>query len=182
MFMHDTERPSDAAAIESLLDNVFGSNRKNKASYRLRDGVEPLHGLSRVVRQGNRLVGTVRFWPVRVRDLLAGSHTDALLLGPLAVDPGLRGGGLGSSLMQQALSLAENAGNKRILLVGDAAYYGRFGFVPVLPSFVTLPGGRDARRLLVRQSAALPSLPPVGRVEPARASEDEREMRPRLAS
>lgn len=168
MFMHDQERSADAAAIETLLDTVFGHDRLQKASYRLRDNVEPLSALSRVVRYEDRLVATIRFWPVRIRDLLTGGHTDALLLGPLAVDPTLQSAGLGSSLVERALEETEQAGHHRVLLVGDVAYYGRFGFRPVLPSFVTLPGGRDARRLLVRQSAAMASLPAVGKIEPSR--------------
>ncbi|MBO6505662.1 MAG: N-acetyltransferase [Kordiimonadaceae bacterium] len=166
MFTFDNERVSDEQDINLLLDKVFGDNRLEKASYALRAGVDPVPALSTVVRVENRLAATIRFWPVMVKDLILGSSDEALLLGPLAVDPALQGSGVGSALVRQSLAKANAAGFERILLVGEADYYARFGFVPVLPSFITLPGGRDARRLLVRQSARVSSLPAVGRLQP----------------
>ena len=53
---------------------------------------------------------------------------DALLLGPVAVHPTHQGEGLGSLLIRDVLERAEPAGWPRILLVGDAPYYERFGF------------------------------------------------------
>lgn len=166
MFTFDNERMSDGADINLLLDKVFGKNRLEKASYDLRSGVAPIHALSTVVRHADGLAATIRYWPILVKDLILGSSEEALLLGPLAVDPDLQGSGVGSSLVRFSLERASAAGFERILLVGDADYYGRFGFVPVLPSFITLPGGRDARRLLVRQSARFSSLPAVGTLQP----------------
>lgn len=166
MFTFDNERVSDMAGINLLLDTVFGENRLQKASYDLRAGVDPIHSLSTVVRHADGLAATIRFWPVLVKDMILGSSEEALLLGPLAVDPCLQGSGVGSSLVRYSLERANAAGFERVLLVGDAEYYGRFGFVPVLPSFITLPGGRDARRLLVKQSARFSSLPAVGTLQP----------------
>ncbi len=167
MFTFDQERVSDAPAISTLLDIVFGLARQNKASYALRRNVMPIAPLCQVVRGSGKLVASVRFWPVHISDMTTGEHHQAILLGPLAVDPHYQGSGIGSSLMEQSLSTAESLGYQRILLVGDTCFYHRFGFIPTLPSYITLPGGRDARRLLVKQSAILPSLPAVGRVEPA---------------
>lgn len=166
MYTFDNERMSDEQGITLLLDKVFGENRLTKASYELRVGVDPIRSLSTVVRHGDSLVATIRYWPVLVKDMILGSCEEALLLGPLAVDPALQGSGVGSSLVRYSLEKAKAAGYERVLLVGDADYYGRFGFVPVLPSFITLPGGRDARRLLVRQSARFCSLPAVGTLQP----------------
>lgn len=167
MYTFDNERVSDEQDITLLLDKVFGQNRHEKASYDLRVGVSPIQSLSTVVRQNEGgLVATIRYWPILVKDLIVGTVDEALLLGPLAVDPQLQGSGVGSSLVRYSLEKASAAGFERILLVGDAEYYGRFGFVPVLPSFITLPGGRDARRLLVRQSARVSSLPAVGTLQP----------------
>lgn len=164
MFKFENERMSDCADIELLLDAAFGADRFNKASYSLRDGVAPISSLSMVARCGPQLVGTVRFWPVLVHDLILAENTEALLLGPLAVKPELVGQGIGSKLVEKALTRVDGAGYKRVLLVGDCDYYAQFGFRPVLPSYITLPGGRDARRLCVRQSTALKSLPAVGKV------------------
>ena len=167
MISYGQERPFDKAQVEALLDEAFGPDRFSKSSYSLRENVAPITSLSRVARADGRIVGTIRYWPIPVRDLLRGTDTCALLLGPLAVAPAMHSFGIGGELMTQSLAAASAAGHKRILLVGDIGYYSRFGFESVLPNYITMPGGRDARRLLVRQSAALPSLPAVGKILPA---------------
>ncbi|WP_262691106.1 GNAT family N-acetyltransferase [Kordiimonas aestuarii] len=167
MINFDQERPFDKAQVEALLDVAFGPDRFSKSSYSLRENVGPVASLSRVARVDGRIVGTVRFWPILVRDLIRGSDMEALLLGPLAVAPSVQSHGVGAELMQRSLAAAAEAGHRRVLLVGDIAYYGRFGFESVLPNYITMPGGRDARRLLVRQSAAMKSLPAVGKILPA---------------
>ena len=64
----------------------------------------------------------IRYWPVRV------SGNRVLLLGPIAVHPTRQGEGLGGMLMYESLARAERLGWERVLLVGDAPYYSRFGF------------------------------------------------------
>ncbi len=64
----------------------------------------------------------IRYWPVRV-----GGHS-ALLLGPVAVHPTRQGEGLGGLVIRESLGRAARAGHARVMLVGDAPYYGRFGF------------------------------------------------------
>jgi predicted N-acetyltransferase YhbS len=54
---------------------------------------------------------------------------DVLLLGPVAVHPTRQGEGLGGLLINESLAEARRAGWERALLVGDAPYYSRFGFV-----------------------------------------------------
>lgn len=166
MFTFCLERSTDHPFIETLLDAAFGENRQSKASYRLRDGQPSIQHLNHVILDGAGDVrGTVRFWPVAVKDLISGKCHDAVLLGPIAVCPRLQKQGLGGKLLTTAVRTAEEQGHRRILLVGDCRYYEQYGFKTVLPNFITLPGGEDARRLMVRQSSALPSLPAVGRVE-----------------
>ena len=60
------ERPADAGDIEQLLDLAFGPNRLAKASYQYRDGVAPIPALSWIARDGAKLVGTIRYWPILV--------------------------------------------------------------------------------------------------------------------
>ena len=66
--------------------------------------------------------GAIRYWPVRV-----GGHL-ALLLGPVAVHPTAQGEGLGAALIRDTVEQARIDGWLRVLLVGDAPYYARFGF------------------------------------------------------
>ncbi len=117
------EKPDDWWDVEALFDLCFAPGREALSSYRLRDGIPPVSGLSLVARdRGGILAGAIRFWPVRVGD------APALLLGPVAVHPTRQGEGLGAVLMRDGLGGATRAGWSRVMLVGDASYYGRFGF------------------------------------------------------
>jgi predicted N-acetyltransferase YhbS len=162
MITFDQERPQDFAEINALLDAAFGPEWSKKSSNLLRINNPALAGFSSVMRAEKQVAATVRFTPVHVCDLFFGHHLDALLLGPLAVHPMMQGAGLGSELMKYALGAVDQAGFENILLVGDIAYYHRFGFKPVFPRFITLPNGRDAGRLLVRQPIQTDALPKIG--------------------
>jgi len=137
------EKTSDAAASEALLDAAYGPVRFEKPSERLRAGRSPARGLSLVAVEDGRVVGTVRLWQVA-----AGATRQALLLGPLAVDSACRNRGIGSALMRRALHEAGRRGHGAVLLVGDAAYYGRFGFAAERSRGLWLPGLADRNRLL----------------------------------
>lgn len=115
------EIPDDRWEVEALFDLAFAPGREALSSYRLRDGIDPVQSLCMVARDaGGILGGAIRFWPVRI-----GAH-GALLLGPIAVHPTRQGTGLGALLMEESLSRANDW--DRVMLVGDAPYYGRFGF------------------------------------------------------
>lgn len=137
------EKLSDAAAREALLDEGYGPDRFTKTSERLREGRLPAAGLSLVAVHCGRLVGTVRLWHVA-----AGPGLAALLLGPLAVHPQHRNRGIGATLMRRAIARARLAGHEAILLVGDAAYYGRFGFTAASTGELWMPGRFQRERLL----------------------------------
>ena len=135
-----TERPADATAREALLDTAYGPVRFTKPSQRLRERRDP--AVSLVALEQGHVIGTVRLWPVT-----AGGRP-ALLLGPLAVLPDCRCRGVGAALMRRALRAAAEAGHGAVLLVGDAAYYGRFGFTATKTGVLAMPGPYDPARLL----------------------------------
>jgi len=135
-----TERPADVAAREALLDLAYGPVRFTKPSQRLRERREA--ALSLLALEQGRVVGTVRLWPV------AAGGRPALLLGPLAVQPDCRRRGIGAALMRRALRAAAEAGHGAVLLVGDAGYYGRFGFTAEKTGGLTMPGPYEPDRLL----------------------------------
>jgi predicted N-acetyltransferase YhbS len=140
------ERRADQAARERLLDAAYGPVRFSKPSHKLREGRDPADGLSFVAVEDGRVVGTVRLWQVMAGNL-AGAGREALLLGPLAVDPAYRNRGIGSALMRRAMRDAQH-GHKAVLLVGDASYYGRFGFSAAKTGGLWLPGPYEQHRLL----------------------------------
>ena len=136
-----SEETDDRWDVEALFDLCFAPGREALSSYRLRDGIAALPGLSLVARdEGGILAGAIRFWPVRV----AGSA--AVLLGPVAVHPTHQGEGLGAVLIRDGLAAAGRAGWVRVMLVGDASYYGRFGFIRL--SGVHMPPPTNPDRVL----------------------------------
>jgi predicted N-acetyltransferase YhbS len=143
------ERAADAAPREQLLDLAYGPARLAKPSQRLRVGRAPAERLSFVAVEDGRVVGTLRLWPV-----VAGGERPALLLGPLAVHPDCRNRGIGSALMRRALRDAPRRGHRAVLLVGDAAYYGRFGFSTAKTARLWLSGLDEQRRLLGHELTA----------------------------
>jgi predicted N-acetyltransferase YhbS len=141
-----SERASDVAPREALLDACFGENRLLRTCQRLRDGRAPAEGLAfSAVRKGKldgRLAGTIRLWHVRAGGVAA------LVLGPLAVDPSCRELGIGRALMNHALAAAKARGHGAVILLGDAPYYARFGFSALKTGELSLPGPFEPGRLL----------------------------------
>jgi len=136
-FVLVAEAATDVAAREALLDRAMGPKRKTKSSEKLRRGRRPSEGLAFVVRDASGgVAGTVRLWDVRLGE----GGPAALLLGPLAVDPSLKNAGIGSALMRHAIAEAARLGHAAILLVGDAPYYGRFGFSAARTGTLAMPG------------------------------------------
>ena len=136
------ELAEDAQAIDRLHARAFGPGRYARTPYRLREGVGHFANLSFTALVGTFLVGSVRIGPVRV------GTKDALMLGPLTVDPSFENRGIGSALMRRGLDAARDGGHALVLLVGDAPYYARFGFQRVPPGVLTLPGPVDPARVL----------------------------------
>lgn len=139
------ESPVDILAREALLDAAMGLKRRKKSSERLRRGRCPAEGLALVARDSSGgVVGTVRLWDV----VLGEGGPAALLLGPLAVEPSVKGAGIGSALMRQAIAEASRLGHNAILLVGDAPYYARFGFSADKTGQLSMPGPYERDRFL----------------------------------
>lgn len=117
------ETAADEPEVEALYDLCFAPGRTALSSYRLREGVPRVADLCLVLRDPSGiLMAAIRFWPVRV------ARRPVLLLGPIAVHPTAQGEGLGGLLMRDSLTRARKLGWARVLLVGDAPYYSRFGF------------------------------------------------------
>ena len=148
MFRILNETPEDGPEVEWLLDLAFGPGRFGLSSYQLRRGVEPVAGLSMIARdEYEALVGAIRYWPVAI----GASNDPALLLGPIAVHPTRQGEGLGGLLIAESIDAAMQTGWQRVLLVGDAPYYARFGFSRELTLNLDFPKPFNPARLLGRE-------------------------------
>jgi predicted N-acetyltransferase YhbS len=166
------ERGSDVVAREALLDACFGANRQLRTCQRLRDGRAPAEGLAFCAVRKGKLVGTVRLWHV------SAGGTRALMLGPLAVDPCCRALGIGAALMNHALSAATARGHGAVILLGDAAYYARFGFSAAKTAELALPGPFERERLLGLELCERALDGARGLIVPAGAAIARREARP----
>jgi predicted N-acetyltransferase YhbS len=141
MIRLEEESEADYWEVEALFDLCFAPGREALSSYRLRDGVPKAQELCLVARDSEGvLAGAIRYWPVRAGGL------PALLLGPVAVHPTRQGEGIAAHLIRESLVLARQGGAERVMLVGDAPYYGRFGFKKL--AGVTMPPPTNPERVL----------------------------------
>jgi putative acetyltransferase len=113
------EEPADAAAVREVVCAAFGGDAEARLVERLR--AEGLARLSLVAAEPE-IVGHVLFSEIR-----AGGRP-ALALAPLAVRPDRQRRGIGSGLVRRALDALRADGHGAVFVVGDPAYYGRFGF------------------------------------------------------
>jgi predicted N-acetyltransferase YhbS len=143
MIVIGPEPPDAAPRREALLDRAFGFGRFAKTAERLREGRLPANGLSFAAIEDDSIVGTIRFWHVRI-----GQSRDALLLGPVAVAESHHGQGIGAALIRRGLRAAKARGHAAVILVGDERYYCRFGFRMDLTWRLELPGWVDRSRFL----------------------------------
>jgi predicted N-acetyltransferase YhbS len=144
------ERPRDGAAIEEMTATAFGPDRFHKTVYRLREDVAQIKDLCFVaLDQKDRMVASIRNWPILINE-----RWPAILLGPLAISPELRGLGYGKALMWHAMAQSRMQGHSRIILVGDPEYYNQFGFRRDLALNIQLPGWVEERRFLALELVA----------------------------
>lgn len=139
-------------AVEALLDAVFGTDRRTRTAYRLRDGAVPIAALSlAAVDPAGALVGSIQCWPVLL-DRDDGGHAPMVLVGPIAVSPAHQDIGIGRALTRAAIAragLGDIAGGDALMLIGDPDYYGRFfGFSAERTAGWRLPGPFEPHRLL----------------------------------
>jgi predicted N-acetyltransferase YhbS len=141
---HDAVPPQ---AVDTLLDRCFGPARHRRTAALLRAGSDRLELASFVALDDGELIGSVEVWPLLWRHP-RGTRPLALL-GPLVSHPARRGERIGARLMDLAL-----AGLDRLALpatlIGDAPYYGRWGFTAEATAQWRLPGPVDRARLLLR--------------------------------
>ena len=145
---------ADDAAIETLMGKAFGPARYMRSVWLLRPG-PPITDLCLVLRESGTILASLRFWEVQLE------QRAVLLLGPLAVQPDLRGQGYGQQIVREGLARAEAMGKWPLVLVsGEPEYYPKFGFVPAATYQLDWPGFVEPERLqfLELQQGALAAL------------------------
>jgi predicted N-acetyltransferase YhbS len=148
----------DPATVEHVLDRAFGPDRHGRTASAVRRGTAWLPALSFAALDAEgKLAGTIQAWPVALTDPAGRAHP-LIMVGPVAILPERQDQGFGRALMAAqaaAIELGKEQGALALpqVLIGDAPYYGRFGFVEA-PRGWTCPGPWDPVRLLVRGAAA----------------------------
>jgi len=140
----------DTDAIEVLLDAAFGEDRKSRTAYMLRDGVDAIDALCFGLIAGDgELIGSIQCWPVAIT-ASDDEVVPLVLVGPVAVAPDMQNRNHGHRLMDAMLEAAMLEGNPPLVMIGDAEYYGRFGFSAAETGGWDLPGPFEPHRLLLR--------------------------------
>ncbi len=148
----------DPRLVEQLLDRAFGADRHERTAYKVREGTEYLPALSfAALDDDDMLVGTIQAWPVALTDKQGRPHP-LIMVGPVAVVPERQSEGFGHTLMLALTGALDPAAPLPQVLIGDAPYYGRFGFSAEPTGQWQLPGPFERDRLLVR--AANPAILP----------------------
>ena len=125
------ETPNDIAAIEAVTVAAFAdapptSHTEQFIVRALRAAGELT--LSIVAEEHGQVVGHVTLSPVAITDDHGQSAPDWYGLGPISVLPQRQGHGIGSRLMEQALSELRAMQAAGCVLLGDPTYSTRFGF------------------------------------------------------
>lgn len=124
------ENPQDVTAIRRINIEAFKHHPFSQQTEHLI--VEALRAaqaldISLVAELGGSVVGHIAFSQAQIGDTASGWY----LLGPVAVLPEFQHQGIGRALVEAGLGALRSKGANGCVLVGDPAFYTRFGFTQV---------------------------------------------------
>ena len=134
------ETPADRSTVHTIHSEAFRREPgvtpvEAPLVEELRADGDLLDALSLVAVRDGEVVGHVCCSRARVGD----DTTSAVGLGPLGVLPAHQASGVGSALVHAVLGAADALGYGVVVLLGNPAYYGRFGFVTASTLSITAP-------------------------------------------
>lgn len=154
-FVVRPERPEDHAAIGRLHRAAFPSALESLLVDRLRAAGRLSVSLV-AERAGDGIGGHVAFSPVELPQR-TGSVPRGAGLGPVAVREGHRRQGIAARLIRAGLERCAGTGFAFVVVLGDPAYYERFGFVPAGTYGLSDEyGGGDAFQVRELSAGSLP--------------------------
>ncbi|WP_414473295.1 GNAT family N-acetyltransferase [Microvirga sp. M2] len=127
------EDTADWPAAHAIHAAAFRRTAEAELVRRLRDDGDLVLSLT---AHADRPAGHIAFSRLLLHDApaLAGCA-----LAPLAVMPEFQGQGIGSALVRQGLERLAEDGYDLVVVLGEPAYYRRFGFTPALASRLKTP-------------------------------------------
>ena len=125
------EKPEEFPAIYDLVKVAFQTakvtnGKEQDCVDQFRSSGNYIPELALVAEQDGKLIGHIML----TRTYITGDNNkfETLLLAPLSIALEYRNKGVGSKLITESFELAKKLGYKSVVLVGDPAYYHRFGF------------------------------------------------------
>jgi putative acetyltransferase len=119
------ELPEDVSGVRRVEEVAFNRTGEAKLVDALRN--RSVVTLSLVAVEAEQVIGHILFSPTNV--ITGSAHLPCEGVGPLAVLPEFQKQGVGAELMNSGLELVFSGGAKAVFVLGNPAYYGRFGFI-----------------------------------------------------
>ena len=125
------ETPEEFSQIYDLVKVAFqtakvSNGKEQDFINQLRSHGNYIPELALVAEENGKLIGHIMLTKAYIID--SGNKFETLLLAPISVALEYRNKGIGSNLIKESFKLAKEMGYTSVLLVGDPAYYHRFGF------------------------------------------------------
>jgi putative acetyltransferase len=116
------ETPADDDAIRRVVNDAFGATIEGDLVAAIRASDRFVPDLSLVAVSADQILGHV------ISSYVDVETKRVLQVGPLAVASSHQRQGVGSALMHETIRIADERGEPLLLIEGNPAYYGRFGF------------------------------------------------------
>ncbi|WP_107850520.1 GNAT family N-acetyltransferase [Oceanimonas marisflavi] len=133
MLICRTERPGDGDDIDEVVYAAFG--RPDEADLVLALREQGAISVSQVAEYEGAVIGHLAMSPV----LINGEDIGWLGLAPVSVWPDCQNQGVGSEMIREAIQAASDFDWAGIVVLGNPAYYRRFGFRPAREIGLTCP-------------------------------------------
>jgi predicted N-acetyltransferase YhbS len=146
------EKPEDYSAVENLTREAFWNMYQSGCVehyilHNLRTSPDFIPELDFVAELDGKIVGNIVYATAKVVD--DKNDYDVIGFGPISVLPEYQNKGIGSKMINHTVELGRNAGYKAIIILGDPAYYGRFGFIAAKNFNIAFADGNYLDALLV---------------------------------
>ena len=125
------EEEKDYRVVEELTREAFwnvyfpGCN-EHLLIHNLRDAKEFIKTLDFVAFHNDKIVGNIVYAEAKIKN--SDKEHAVLTFGPLSVLPEYQNRGIGGKLINHTVKIAQEMGQKAIIIYGDPEYYKRFGF------------------------------------------------------
>ncbi|MGJ3241344.1 MAG: GNAT family N-acetyltransferase [Opitutales bacterium] len=128
--------PADHAAVSEVVTAAFEQPDEANLIRAVRDACDPNKLLELVLETEAGVVGHILFSPVTIGKKRE-KPVEGMGLGPVAVHPDHQRGGRGSALIRLGLMKLKQRDCSFAVVLGDPAFYARFGFEPAEPRGIT---------------------------------------------